>query len=156
VTLSLVRRATHTGVYAIIEACGHLLLVKKARGPYIGAWDLPGGAVEWGESWQDALHREVREETNLTLASAEPRLVAAWSHLITWTPPGSSEPEMLHHQGLIYRVNVADTGDLPAPREAPDGEDTNGAAWIILDTLDTFALTPFARRVAGLANQATN
>ncbi len=142
----LARRITHTGVYATIEAGERLLMVKKARGPYTGAWDLPGGAVEWGESWEDALRREVREETGLTLEDAPPRLVSAWSHIETWTPPGASEPEALHHRGLIYRANTAEDGELAAPREAPDGEDANGAEWLPISALGDLALTPFARR----------
>ena len=45
-------------------------------------WELPQGKVEQGESVMDALHREIAEETGLTIVS--PALAAVWSKL---TPP---------------------------------------------------------------------
>lgn len=42
-----------------------LLLVERAIKPYIGEFCLPGGFVDWGESWQEATSREVFEETGI-------------------------------------------------------------------------------------------
>lgn len=56
-------------VGAIIwNARGEVLLIRRDRPPRAGEWSLPGGKVEPGESLQDALTREVREETGLAIA----------------------------------------------------------------------------------------
>ena len=52
-----------TAIVACVDAGGRVLLVKQLSGPYAGAWLLPGGGVDPGESVEDALRREMREET---------------------------------------------------------------------------------------------
>lgn len=46
---------------------GRVLLVQRARNPGQGRWSLPGGRVEHGETLAQAVHREVAEETGLTV-----------------------------------------------------------------------------------------
>ena len=56
------------GVAAVIHnQDGHLLLQEKLG----GVWSLPAGAIEPGETPEDALRREVREETGLVVGSAD-------------------------------------------------------------------------------------
>lgn len=45
----------------------HVLLVRRNREPMLGEWSVPGGAVETGETLEEAIVREVREETGLTV-----------------------------------------------------------------------------------------
>ena len=54
-------------VSAAIFRDGKVLLVRRARSPGKGFHSLPGGRVEFGESLHEALVREVREETALTI-----------------------------------------------------------------------------------------
>jgi 8-oxo-dGTP diphosphatase len=55
-------------VSAAILRDGQVLLVRRARPPAFGLFSLPGGVVEIGETLTEALEREVREETSLTIA----------------------------------------------------------------------------------------
>jgi 8-oxo-dGTP diphosphatase len=54
-------------VSAAIFRDGKVLLVRRARSPAKGFYSLPGGRVEYGESLDAALHREVDEETGLKI-----------------------------------------------------------------------------------------
>ena len=56
-----------------------VLLVRRARSPAKGFYSLPGGRVEFGESLATALHREVREETGLTI---EIVALAGWREVL--------------------------------------------------------------------------
>jgi mutator protein MutT len=58
-------------VGAIVIDDGRLLVVKRANDPGKGLWSLPGGRVEQGEFLEDALKREVREETGLEVEVGE-------------------------------------------------------------------------------------
>ena len=53
------------GVGAVIVHEGNILLVKRRYEPLAGRWSLPGGTVEVGETLEEALAREMREETGL-------------------------------------------------------------------------------------------
>lgn len=44
-----------------------VLLIKRRIPPFTGSWVLPGGHVEYGETVEDALRREVQEETSIEI-----------------------------------------------------------------------------------------
>lgn len=53
---------------AIITAGDLILLIRRGHEPEAGRWSLPGGRIEAGETDEQALVREVREETGLEVA----------------------------------------------------------------------------------------
>jgi 8-oxo-dGTP diphosphatase len=57
---------------------GAVLIIRRSPNSKTdpGAWDLPGGKMDHGERLVDALAREVREETGLTVHGSRPFYVA--------------------------------------------------------------------------------
>lgn len=53
------------GVTAVVLGAKGILLVRRDKEPAKGKWSLPGGAVEVGESQEEAVAREVLEETGV-------------------------------------------------------------------------------------------
>lgn len=93
----------HFGVYGLWRHTGKLVLVRKARGPYTGLLDLPGGTPERGESTHETLQRELREETGIELAGVR----SAQPFSIHVQADASGAPIVLHHEGWIAEVRVA-------------------------------------------------
>ncbi len=54
-------------VGAVVESDGKILLELRNVEPFKGSWCIPGGHIEFGEPVEDALKREVLEETGLTV-----------------------------------------------------------------------------------------
>jgi 8-oxo-dGTP diphosphatase len=107
----------------ITDPAGRLLLIKRGHEPEAGRWSLPGGRIEPGESDQQALVREVREETGLTVAPG--RLI------------GTVERPQPGGRVLVIRDYAAEVtgGDLTA------GDDAADARWVSLPGFDGLPLT---------------
>jgi 8-oxo-dGTP diphosphatase len=61
----------YLAVSAAIFREGRVLIVRRGRPPAHGLYTLPGGGVELGETLEEAIIREVREETGLEIAPLE-------------------------------------------------------------------------------------
>ena len=62
-------------VAAIIRDGEKVFATQRGYGDYKNGWEFPGGKIESGETAQEALIREIREELNATIAVGE--------HLVT-------------------------------------------------------------------------
>ena len=64
--------APQIAVGAIVIRDNKVLLIKRGQPPGEGLWSIPGGSVELGETLQEAVEREVREETGVTVRAGNP------------------------------------------------------------------------------------
>jgi ADP-ribose pyrophosphatase YjhB (NUDIX family) len=78
----------YLAVSAAIFRDGRVLIVRRARPPAHGLYTLPGGGVELGETLEEAVAREVREETALDV---EPVGLAGYRQAITRDAAGGVE-----------------------------------------------------------------
>jgi 8-oxo-dGTP diphosphatase len=107
------------------DAAGRLLLIRRGREPSRGLWSVPGGRVEAGETNEQAVEREVREETGLTVRAGAPvgrvRIPAA--------------------EVVFDVVDFACT--LVRPEETPaPGDDADAVLFADATTLETLDCTP--------------
>lgn len=89
-------------VVALIERDNKILIVRRhdpEHAQWHRKWGFPGGKIELHETPMDALRREIKEETNLTISSE--RLLGIYTH--HWnTPKGIQQTFiLLHHCNAI-------------------------------------------------------
>ena len=138
---SVVARS-HRGIYGIIRRGDKILLIKKARGPYTGLYDLPGGSPEAGETSLETLAREIKEETGCDLVSGKNEREV--TILFSAFTVASGEKGCMQHTGVLFDADVA--GE---PATTGDGLDSNGAVWVDVYQLSGENATPFALMGAG-------
>lgn len=118
----------YLGVGALIFETGKILLVERGKEPLKGYWSIPGGIVETGEKLEEAIRREVAEETGLDV---DPYSMFEIFERIM--PDGEGKPE--YHYVLIDYLCRRMGGDPVA------ASDVSRVAWVAEQNLREFRLT---------------
>jgi 8-oxo-dGTP diphosphatase len=113
---------------------GPILLVERGKNPLKGFWSLPGGLVETGESLQEAVQREVLEETGLRVKPLE--MFELFERIIR-DAKGRAE----YHYVLADYICRVEGGVLQA------GDDVARAEWVERTSLCDYKLTEGTREV---------
>ena len=138
-----VDRVQRFGAYAVAtDPAGRILLTRIAPGyPGAGLWHLPGGGTDFGETPEQALARELVEET-----SQHGRITGllGTSHR---HDPAALGPEGVpidwHVIRVLFRVQVDDPG-APVVTEAAGGS-TEKAGWFTPEEAARLGLTEITR-----------
>ena len=65
-------KITHVAIGIVVDDGLVLVSRRRSADPLGGYWEFPGGKVEPGETPEQCLHRELREELNITVAIRSP------------------------------------------------------------------------------------
>jgi ADP-ribose pyrophosphatase YjhB (NUDIX family) len=121
------------GVSALVWHEGRVLLVRRGRAPLKDLWSLPGGHVEFGERLEDAVRREVREETGLDIAVGRRIDVA---EIIA----DAASPSRHHYVLIVFAAKLRG-GVLAA------GDDAAAARFVAPAEFDELPMTDDTRRL---------
>ncbi|WP_217177015.1 NUDIX hydrolase [Streptomyces sp. AC495_CC817] len=132
--------------YAVVtDDDDRILLARWVEGRRV-AWTMPGGGLEPGEAPEDAVRRELREETGYTVKVGE--LLGIHSRVIPASQRVHKSDQPLHTLRIVYRATVTG-GRL---RFETDGS-TDMAEWFprpSIGELQRVKLVDIALRMAGL------
>lgn len=103
---------------ALIIQDGNILLVKRGVEPNKGKWATPGGYIGWNESAEEALIREVKEETGLTVKKTQ--------FVNVYSSP------LRHPKQVITLAYIVEVEGEPTK-----GDDADDVKWFPLDSLPT-------------------
>jgi len=122
------------GVGAVVVRDGKALIIKRAHEPRKGEWSLPGGLLELGESLQDAVRREIKEETSLDIEVG----------------PVIETFDRVHRDAdgrIRYHFVIIDYVCWPVGGEPVAGSDAEAVAWVGPDEIDTYEVNAHAAEV---------
>lgn len=123
----------------VVDGAGRVLLARQVDGrPGLGRWSLPGGGVEHGEHPEQAVIREVLEETGLAVR------VGMLRDVVSDVATVGRRHRALHTVRLIYRATV-----VPIELDSPGHRLSDDARWCTPPEWQTLPLAPFAARVLG-------
>jgi 8-oxo-dGTP diphosphatase len=118
---------TRLAAYALIVERDRILLTwYNGSGKDDPGWSLPGGGVEFTETVERAVVREVREETGHDIALHEPIAVHSFTE-----PTGHRSPRPFKSVRIVFRATIA--GGTLGTLEV--GGTTDFAEWVPIDRL---------------------
>jgi 8-oxo-dGTP diphosphatase len=129
------------GVGGVIIDDGRALLIRRGTEPLRGEWSIPGGTLELGESLEEGVARELREETGLEVRVLE--LIEVFDRIF---PDQGSLPAERKERPRFHFVIV----DYLCERIAGEpraGSDVTDVAFASEDELRQYRLTETATRV---------
>jgi mutator protein MutT len=121
------------GVGAVVIRDGRVLLIRRGKEPLRGRWLVPGGTVELGETLEEAVVREIREETALEVAPLEV--------LTVFDRIDREEGRVLYHYVIVDYLCEYLSGEPQA------GSDAEAVALVALEDLPAYDLPPKALEV---------
>jgi 8-oxo-dGTP diphosphatase len=108
------------GVAGVVVRGGDVLLIQRGREPMLGAWSLPGGLLEVGETTAEGVVREVLEETGVRVRPVE--IVATLDRIVR-----DDAGRVRYHYVLVEWLCVAERS---ASEELVCGDDAAAAIWV--------------------------
>jgi ADP-ribose pyrophosphatase YjhB (NUDIX family) len=128
------------GVGGVVIENGRALLIRRGTEPLLGQWSIPGGTLELGESLQEGVVRELREETGLHVRAIE--MIEAFDRIFR-DPPGTAGDALRpkFHYVIIDYLCERISGEARASSDVTD------LAYAGEGELDKFNLTETATRI---------
>jgi len=133
----------YLAVSAAIVRDGKILVVRRARAPAHGLYSLPGGVVEVGETLEEAVTREVREETSMII---EPVALAGFREAIMRDADSRVERHFIilcfaarWRAGEVLLNEELDEARWLDPAELANLPTTSGLAEIVAEALERLA-----------------
>ena len=123
------------GVSAVVVRDGRVLVGRRRGSHGAGTWAFPGGKLEAGESPEEAVRRELAEETGLLAGRVKP---------ITWTSDVMPAGDRAVHFITLHHLVGTEAGE-PQLRE-PDK--TDGWRWAALSEIPEPVFAPAASLLA--------
>lgn len=130
------------GVGAVIFESDRVLLVRRVKAPLAGEWSLPGGAVELGETLEEAIVREVNEEAGLHVTPLQ--AVKAFDHI-----DRDAEGRIRFHYVLVdflCRIEAENGKYVLETAPLQPGSDVSDARWVPVEGLGMSNEFPLTRR----------
>lgn len=118
---------------------GEALYLIARTTKWLGAWGVPGGKVEWGETLETATLREFREEVGLTLHSLE--------YVQTQEAVLSAEFHKPSHMLLFDFLARTESADVTPNEEIAEW------AWVTLKQAAEYPLNSYTRTLVEKARQ---